>query len=461
MINLEFILQKANDFVWGPPLLFLLTLVGLLYTIRLKGLQFRYFFTAHKLAFSKDSSCKAKGDLSNFQTLMTMLAGTIGIGSITGIATALTIGGVGSLFWMWVAAAFGMATKYAESVLAIRFRITDKNGSMSGGPMYYIEKGFGKKWLACVFAFLAIMTALFGMGNMIQSNSVAMALIELVDLNPLYTGLSLAVLMAFSLFGGIKYLGKVSAILVPAMALFYIVGGLVIVFYHVTSIPSAFVYIFKSAFGFSSAAGGFAGAGVMYAIQMGISRGVFSSEAGLGSSPIVAAAAKTNSAAKQGLSSMCSVFITTGIVCTITGLVIVLTGSLGALDKQGALLDGSALVMHAFDRVIPYGGLFVTIAIIPFAFSTMMSWAYFGEKCTSYLFGTKSIIYYRIVYIILVVPGAMCSLHAMWNLANLLNGLMAFPNLIVLFCLGSIVVEETKTLPLILPQKKPSLAKNS
>ncbi len=382
-----------------------------------------------------------------------MLAATIGIGSIAGVATALTIGGVGALFWMWVAAGFGMITKYAESVLAIKYRTVDANGNMSGGPMRYIEKGTGKKWLAKTFAILATLTTLLGIGNMIQSNSVALALTELIDLNPIYTGISLTVIVAISLFGGIKYLGKISAYLVPAMALFYILGGLFIISVHMKQIPMAFVWIFKSAFSGQAAAGGFLGATIMQAIQMGISRGVFSSEAGLGSSPVIAAAAKTNSGPKQGLSAMYSVFITTGIVCSITGLVIVLTGSLGAFDSNGMLLDGAALVIYAFDQTLPFGGLIVTIALIPFAFSTMMSWAYLGEKCMEYLFGIRSILYYRLLYISLVIPGALLSLNLMWTIANVLNGLMAFPNLIVLFMLSSVVIEETKHIPALFPKK--------
>lgn len=452
MERVEAFFIGLNNFIWGPPLLVLLTFCGVYYTLMLRGVQFRYFIKAFYLSFKKHAKHE-KGDLSFFEALMTMLAGTIGIGSIAGVATALTIGGVGALFWMWVAAFLGMATKYSESVLAIKYRKVDSSGNISGGPMYYIERGTGKKWLARTFSMLAIFTTLFGIGNMIQSNSVALALTELVDLNPLYSGILLSILIAISLFGGIKYLGKISAVLVPAMALFYILGGLTIILIHANKIPEAFAWIVKSAFNGQAATGGFLGATIMQSIQMGLSRGVFSSEAGLGSSPIIAAAAKTSSGPKQGLSAMLSVFITTSIVCSITGLVIVLTGSHGALDPNGDPLNGSALVIHAFNSTLPFGGLIVTIALIPFAFSTMISWAYLGEKCMEYLFGIRSVLFYRILYISLVIPGALLSLNFMWTVANLLNGLMAFPNLIVLLSLSSVVIEESKSLPSLFTKK--------
>lgn len=452
---LENFLISFNDLLWGPPLLILILFVGLLYTFLLKGVQFRHFVTSHKLTFQKEDT-RQKGDISNFQTIMAMLAATIGTGSITGVATALTIGGVGSLFWMWVAAAIGMVIKYTESVLAIKYRIVDESGNMSGGPMHYIERGMGKKWLAVIFSILAILTTFLGIGNMIQSNSVAQALYSLVEIKPLYSGILLAILVAISLYGGVKYLGKISAFLVPIMAIFYIGGGLCILIYHADRLPEAFSLIVKSAFSGQAATGGFVGAGIMQAMQMGLSRGIFSSEAGLGSSPVIAAAARTNSPARQGLSSMCSVFITTGIVCSISGLVIVLTNSLGALDTHGSLIDGSALVLFAFDSVIPYGGLIVTIALVPFAFSTMMSWAYLGEKCMHYLFGERSIKYYRVLYIALVIPGALLGLKLMWTVANLMNGLMAIPNLIALIYLAPVVLQESKSIATIISKKQTS-----
>lgn len=459
MSNAQVVLDRINNIVWGPPLLILLVTVGLYLTIRLKGVQFRYLWYAHKLAFTR-SDDDAQGDISHFQALMTSLAATIGIGSITGVATAIATGGVGALFWMWVAAGLGMATKYAEAVLSIKYRVVDAKNEMCGGPMYYIQKGTKQKWLAVLFALFGGITAI-GTGNMIQSNSVALAMQDLAHINPIYTGIIFMVLTGIALFGGIKSIGKVSGILVPAMAAFYILGGIGIILIRIEHVPMAFYEIVKSAFSGQAAAGGFIGATVMQAIQMGVSRGVFSSEAGLGSSPIAAAAAKTDTPSRQALVSMCSVFITTGIVCTITALAVTLTGVLGQTNMAGEALDGSALVLRAFNDVIPGGGLIVTIALIPFAFSTTIGWAYYGEKCVEYLFGCKSTFYYRIIYTILVFPGAILSLKMIWSIANILNGLMAFPNLIGLFCLAGVVAAETKSFKHLLKRERKKKALNA
>ncbi|MEC8306715.1 MAG: sodium:alanine symporter family protein [Chlamydiota bacterium] len=444
MGQIQDIVNVANQWIWGPPLLIFLVIVGLYLTIRTRGVQFRYFYYAHKIAFTKGTKDeKEGGDISHFEALMTALAGTIGIGSITGVATAVSIGGLGSIFWMWVAACFGMATKYGEGILAVKFREKDEKGEMSGGPMYYIDKGLGWRWLAILFALFAGITAL-STGNMIQANSVALAVNNLLGWNPLWTGALLAVAVASALLGGIKSIGKVVAILVPAMAAFFIAGGLLIIFYKIQAIPSAFGMIFRAAWSGSSAVGGFAGATVMMAIQLGVSRGIFSSEAGLGTSPIAAAAAKTDTPGRQALVSMCSVFITTGIVCTITALVIAVSGVFGEIGVDGKALNGSALALRAFDAIIPYGGLMVTIALIPFAYSTILGWAYYGEKCMEYLFGERSVIYYRLVAITASFFGALLSLDLVWGIANALNGLMALPNLIGLFALGGIIGKETR-----------------
>ena len=374
---------------------------------------------------------------------MTALAGTIGIGSIAGVATAITIGGMGSLVWMWFAALLGMATKYGEAILAVKYRMTDEKEEMCGGPMYYIARGMGVKWLAVLFCIFGI-GASFGIGNVVQTNSVAIALHEIAAIDPIWSGIGVMILVAFALVGGIKSIGKVVAIVVPAMALFYIGGGLLIICLKIQALPAAFALIFRSAFEGQAAIGGFAGAGIMAAIQMGISRGVFSSEAGMGSSPIAAAAAKTDTPGRQALVSMCSVFITTGIVCTITGLVIAVSGVLGETGATGGLLDGSALVLRAFNSILPYGGLIVTIAIIPFAYSTILSWAYYGEKCIEYLFGLKIVKAYRIFFILLVIPGALIGMRLTWSFSNLMNGLMAFPNLIALFALTGVIAKETR-----------------
>lgn len=445
-------LDTINAYVWGAPLLILLVVVGLYLTISLRGIQIRHLWYAHKLAFMKNEQ-SSKGDISHFQSLMTALAATIGIGSIAGVATAISTGGLGSLFWMWVAAFFGMATKYAEAILAVKYRISDEKGEMSGGPMYYLEKGLGSKSLAILFAILGAITAL-GTGNMVQANSVASAAQELFSLSPTYVGIFLFVITGVPLIWGIKTISKIASFLVPSMAIFYIFGGLAIIYLKIDQVPAALSLIIKSAFNGHAATGGFIGASVMYAIQMGVSRGIFSSEAGLGSSPIAAAAAKTDSPAKGALVSMCSVFITTGIVCTITGLVIAITGVLGEVGPSGQVLDGSALALRAFDKVLPGGGMIVTIALIPFAYSTILGWAYYGEKCVEYLFGLKAIPFYRALYAILVIPGAILNLKIVWGFANIMNGLMAFPNLIGLFLLAPVVAAETKLFEKMLKKEK-------
>ena len=452
MLTLQHTINTLNNWIWGPPLLILLVSAGVYLTIRTRAIQFRYLWYAHKLAFTRHDD-SAQGDISHFQALMTALAATIGIGSITGVATAIALGGIGSLVWMWAAALFGMATKYGEAILAIKYRISDESGEMCGGPMYYLEKGMNAKWLGILFAFFAAVTALVT-GNMVQANSVVLAVQDLFHVPPIWTGLVLMVAVGIALIGGIKSIGKIAGFLVPTMAAFYILGGLIIIAIKIEAIPAAFALIFKSAFTGQAAIGGFAGAGVMAAIQLGISRGVFSSEAGLGSSPIAAAAAKTDTPGRQALVSMCSVFITTGIVCTITGLVIAVSGVFGEVGADGLLLDGSALALRAFDRIIPYGGLTVTIALIPFAYSTMLGWAYYGEKCIEYLFGIRATKTYRVIYTLLIIPGSVLSLQIVWGVANLMNGLMAFPNLIGLFVLAGIISKETRFFERLLKQEK-------
>ena len=458
MTSLEYTIDVLNNLVWGPPLLILLVLVGLYLTIRTRGIQFRYLYYAHKLAFTRHDDT-AQGDISHFQALMTALAATIGIGSITGVATAIALGGMGAIFWMWVAALVGMATKYGEAILAIKYRVTDEKGEMCGGPMYYIEKGMNWKWMGALFAVFGIFAS-FGMGNTVQSNSVALAVADLFQVKPLWSGTILMIIVGITLIGGIKSIGRVAGILVPAMAAFYIVGGIIIIALRIEMVPQAFALIFRSAFTGQAAVGGFAGASVMMAIQLGVSRGVFSSEAGLGSSPIAAAAAKTDTPGRQALVSMCSVFITTGIVCTITGLVIAVSGVLGDLGSDGQILDGSALALRAFDEIIPYGGLIVTIALIPFAYSTILGWAYYGEKCVEYLFGYRITKYYRIIFTLMVLPGAILGLRLIWGFANMMNGLMAFPNLIALFVLTGVIAKETHFFEHLLKKEKVQHAKN-
>jgi len=438
------VIEKLDRLLWGPPLLFLLLVVSGYLTIRLRGVQFRYFWQSLKIAFVRDDS-RAAGDISHFQALMTALAATIGMGSIAGVATAITIGGFGSLFWMWITAFLVMATKYAEAILAIKYRIVDEKGEMCGGPMHYLERGLKSKLLAVLFAIFGI-GASFGIGNMVQSNSVATAAYEMFQITPAYCGILLAVLTGFSILGGIKSISKIVSVLVPAMAAFYICGGLLILLMHITELPAVFVMIVKTAFTGQAATGGFAGSGIMLAIQFGVSRAIFSSEAGMGSSPIAAAAARTDSPARQALVSMSSVFFTTVIICTITGLVIALSGKLGAPSITGEPLDGSALALTAFNTLLPHGSLIITIALIPFGYSTILGWAYYGEKCVEYLFGLRAIIPFRIIFTLFLIPSAYFTIDFVWSYSNLMNGLMSIPNLVALFCLARVVSLETKRL---------------
>lgn len=441
MLFLEYWVERLNSWVWGPPLLIFLILVGVYLTVRTRGVQLRYLWYAHKLAFSRHDD-QAMGDISHFQALMTALAATIGIGSITGVATAIMIGGLGSLVWMWIAALVGMATKYAEAILALKYRVVDDAGEMCGGPMYYLTHGLKMKWLAVLFAVFGALAS-FGIGNMAQTHSVAHALETHLHFPPFWTGIVLMAITGLALIGGIKSIGRIAGVLVPAMGIFYVLGGLLIISLKVSDLPAIFGLIFRSAFQGQAAVGGFAGAGVMAAIQLGISRGVFSSEAGLGTSSIAAAAAKTDTPGRQALVSMCTVFLTTGVVCSITGLVIALSGMMGTFGPDGKLLDGSALALSAFNQILPRGGLIVTISIIPFAYSTILGWAYYGEKCIEFLFGFKASKVYRVIFTLFVFFGALSSLGLVWSFANVMNGLMAIPNLIALFALAGVVAKET------------------
>ena len=457
MSSFQHIINLLNE-VWSFPLVILLVIVGLYLTIRTRGVQFRYLYYAHKLAFMRSDSI-SQGDISHFQALMTALAATIGIGSITGVATAIIMGGVGALLWMWMAALIGMATKYGEAILAVKYRIVDEKGEMCGGPMYYIERGMHWKWMGVVFAILGIVTSL-GTGNAVQSNSVALAIADLFHINPIWSGIILMVVVGITLIGGIKSIGNVAGFLVPVMSGFYIIGGIIIIILRFEAVPQALIMIIKSAFCGQAAIGGMAGASVMMAIQMGVSRSIFSSEAGLGSSSIAAAAAKTDTPGRQALVSMCSVFITTGIVCTITGLVIIVSGVLGKVDSDGRVLDGSALALHAFDAIIPYGGLVVTVALIPFAYSTILGWAYYGEKCVEYLFGYRAIKWYFIIFTIVIFFGSVLEIQTIWGVSNMMNGLMAFPNLIALFALAGVISKETHSFTQIIKQERKQRAKN-
>ncbi len=440
------IITFLKDLIWGPPLLFFLLGTGVYLTWLLRGLQFRYLGYGLKQAFSpaKSEEESSGGDISRFEALMMSLAGAIGTGNIVGIATAITIGGIGSIFWMWVTAILGMATKYAEAVLAVRYREADEWGEMSGGPMHFIEKGLGWKWLAILYAVFGCF-AVIGSGNFVQINSISDVMLEMWSVPPIATGVLLALITGLVLVGGVKSIGTFTGILVPFMALLYVGGGSIILMKHWTEIPSAFGAIFKHAFTGQAAVGGFMGSSVMMAIQMGVARGVFTSESGLGISSIAAAAAKTDSPGRQALVAMTGTFLSTIIVCTITGLVLAVSGLFGQVNPDGTLVNGATLALRAFKENLLFGDWICTIGLILFAYSTAVGWAYYGEKCAEYLFGIRIVWFYRILYSLLVIPAATIDLEIVWGIADITNGLMVVPNLIGIIALSGIIVSETKS----------------
>lgn len=441
MEQIDSILETIQNIVWNIPLLMLLLGTGAYLTLVLKGVQFRYLGYAIKQVFAKQHA-DSEGDISHFQALMTSLAGAIGTGTIVGVATGITVGGLGSIFWMWVTAFLGMATKYAESLLAVKYRELDARGEMIGGPMQYIERGLGWKWMAALFAIFGAIAAV-GTGNLVQVNSIAEAVGEIWQLNPWITGVGLALLTGLVIMGGVKSIGNVAGVLVPIMALFYIVGGLVIIAINYERVPEAIMAIIYSAFNGQAAAGGVLGATVMMAIQTGAARSVFSNEAGLGISSMAAAAARTDSPGRQAMITMTGALLSTVIVCTITGLVLAVTGVIGTKNEAGQMINGAALAMKAFGTLT--GGMYVvSIGLVLFAFSTVIAWAYYGEKCCEYLFGTRSVTLYRLLFTLIVIPGAAIKLEIAWYLANIMNGLMAIPNLIALIALAGVVSAETK-----------------
>lgn len=436
--SFEAIVNKIDGFIWGLPLLILLVGTGIWLTIALKGLQFTQLKKSLYLALIKrKESSDEPGDISHFQALMTALSATVGTGNIAGVATAIAAGGPGAMFWMWVTGLVGMATKYAEAVLAVKYREKDENGNMSGGPMYYISKGLGWKWLGVLFAIFASIAA-FGIGNMVQSNSVADAVQATFNVPVWVSGLVLMVFVGLVVVGGIKSIGKVTGLLVPIMIIFYMGGSIIILAFYAKAIPAALALIFKHAFTPTAATGGFLGSSVMLAMRMGVARGVFSNESGLGSAPIAAAAAQTKHPVTQALVSMTQTFIDTIIVCSMTGLVLILTGT-WSCGKNGA-----ELTTFAFQSAIPGGAFVVTIGLILFAYSTILGWCYYGEKSIEYLFGEKAIMPYRLLFVVFVGIGATMKLSLVWALADVFNGLMAFPNLIALLALTPVIVSETK-----------------
>lgn len=443
MTNLIQILDGIDSLVWGPPLLLLLTGTGLYLSFKLKFIQIFKLPLALKLLFSKQST--GDGDVSSFASLCTALAATIGTGNIVGVATAIKAGGPGALFWMWIAALFGMATKYSESLLAVKYRITDENGQMSGGPMYYIERGLGNKWLANAFAFFGIGVAFFGIGTFTQVNAISTATSLTFHITPTLTIILITILVGMVTFGGIKSISKVAETLVPLMAVFYFLGAFIILIINFKNIPNVINLVINSAFHPTAAMGGFLGSTVAMTIRNGIARGVFSNESGLGSAPIAAAAAKTNSCVKQGLISMTGTFFDTIIICTMTGLVIISSG----VWTDGNL-KGAEITNAAFNSGLNMGLLgqyIVTIGLIFFAFTTILGWNYYGERCWEYLFGISNIKLYKWIFIILIGSNVIVQffdLKVIWIIADIVNGLMAIPNLIGLIGLSPIIFSETE-----------------
>lgn len=442
MEQIDFFLSAVRDWVWGAPLLLLLLGTGAYLTYLLRGVQFRYLGYAFKQITARQRQ-NSKGDISHFEALMTSLAGAIGTGTIVGVATAITVGGLGAIFWMWVTALLGMATKYAESLLAVRYREVDQRGEMAGGPMQYMEKGLGWKGMAILFASLGMIAAL-STGNLVQTNSIAEAIEHVWHINPWITGIVLGGLTAAVVVGGVKSIGHVASVLVPVMAFFYIGAAIFILIIHLHRIPEAFGLIFHHAWNGQAASGGFLGATVAMAIQMGVARSVFSNEAGLGISSIAAAAAKTDSPGRQALITMTGALISTVIVCTMTGLVLAVTNVVGTTSASGEMLNGASLAIAAFSSHILWGEYIVTIGLILFAYTTILAWSYYGEKCCEYLFGERSIMAYRFLFALVIIPGAALKMEIAWYLADISNGLMVIPNLMALVALSGVIVQETQ-----------------
>ena len=433
------ILNEIDAFVWGPPLLVLLVGTGILLTFRLKLLQVFKLPQALGLIFSAKND--GSGDVNSFKALCTALAATVGTGNIVGVATAIKAGGPGALFWMWMAASFGMATKYSECLLAVKYRTVDANGNISGGPMYYIENGLGKKYkpLAVMFAIFGVLCAYFGIGTFAQVNSIVEITQISAGIPVVYTGIALTVVVAAVTIGGLKSIATVAAKVVPAMALLYFLTTVGIMIVFADQVPAAIATVLNSAFTPTAAQGGFLGATVMLAMRSGVARGVFSNESGLGSAPIVAAAAKTKWAAEQGLISMTGTFIDTIIICTLTGLSLVVSG------VWCGPLNGAAMTESAFTMAFPaFGSMLLLVGLVLFAFTTILGWNYYGERCVEYLMGVKAILPYRIIFICLIACGPFLKLEEIWVLADIVNGLMAIPNLIALIALSGVVVAETK-----------------
>lgn len=434
----EQIVDSVNSVVWGPVMLILLLGTGVFLTIGLRGITItRIPFAFAQLLKGRKGS--GEGEISPFNALMTALSSTVGTGNIAGVATAIGIGGPGALFWMWCTALVGMATKYAEAVLAVNYRETDAAGKKVGGPMYYIKNGLGKRWrpLAFLFALFGSLAG-FGLANTVQSNTVSQVLYNNFNIPTLMSGLVMAFMVALVLLGGIKRIAQVAGKLVPLMTAIYLLSTLIILSINIAEIPAALTLIVKSAFNGTAATGGFAGATIMLALRMGVSRGIFSNESGLGSAPIAHAAAETNSPVRQGTIAMLGTFIDTLIICTMTGLVLIVSG-VWSSDLQGA-----AMTLSVFDATLPFGGNILSLCIALFAFTTMLGWSYYGERCAQFLLGSKVVIPFRVLWVLGVFIGTQMSLGLVWKMSDALNGMMAIPNLLALLLLSPVVFKLTK-----------------
>lgn len=444
------ILGFLGGIVWGPVGIVLLVGTGIFISLRLKFIQFRMFTYAWQLISGKFDDQDDEGEITHFQALSAALSATIGTGNIAGVATAIASGGPGAVFWMWVTALFGMGLKYAEALLSLNFRKIHENGVISAGPMYYIERGIKQKWLAFLFALFAVIAS-FGIGNMVQANSVAEPALKVFGLPKALTGVVIAVLVFLVIVGGIKRIGKVASRLVPVMSVVYILGALTIIGMNISSIGSAFATIFSHVFSPSAAAGGFAGAAVAQAIRFGVARGVFSNEAGLGSAPIAHGAAKTKEPVREGLVAMLGPFIDTIVICTMTALVIVITGAYTQTGADGNGLTGAVLTSVAFNKGLGFGNVgeyIVAVGIILFAVSTIISWSYYGDRSIEYLlghrWGPKAVLPYRIFFCLLIPVGAIKEIGFVWNFSDVANGLMAWPNLVAIILLSPVVLRLTK-----------------
>ncbi len=438
MEQIHEIIKSINGYLWGPPMLVVLFGTHLFLTVRLRFIQ-RYIGLGIKLSFRKDVD--GKGDVTHFGALSTALAATIGTGNIVGVATAVALGGPGAVFWCWLTGVFGISTKYAEAVLAVKYRVTTADGTMLGGPMYALERGLGAKWPAVLFcAFTAV--AAFGIGNMVQANAISSLASESYGVPGWATGLVAATATALVILGGVRSIARACTLLVPFMAAFYVIGCLVILWINREAVLPALFLIVKSAFTPHAAGGGFIGATLMTAARFGIARGLFSNEAGLGSAPIVAAAARTKNPVKQALVSATGTFWDTVVVCAITGLVLVSTIILHPGDFGD--INGAAMTKRAFGEIPVVGPVLLTVGLLTFVFSTILGWSYYGERAIEYLFGKRSIVPYRVLWVLAVMAGAVVSLPLVWDMADMMNMLMALPNLAALILLSGVIVAETR-----------------